>query len=172
MKKDEHGNDIGVHLPIFDYTANTLVSIKIENTIINTEIQMVIALPYDKRVAQKWCGSLQRTPGSIYKHNNLSMITGIGKKKQQKIEMIYNINSVMELSILTDNEVVELAKTCNLDKHTVYDCCEQCQVALPGKCPFLKKIDYVENQVNPYECRYSADNWQNQIRKVARSGLT
>jgi predicted DNA-binding protein YlxM (UPF0122 family) len=52
--------------------------------------------------------------------------------------MIYNIDSVMELSILTDNEVVELAITCNLNKQAVYDWCEQCQAALPGKCPFLK----------------------------------
>jgi hypothetical protein len=138
MKKDEHGNGVGVHLPVFDYTAKKLVSINVENTMINTEIQRVIALPCDKRVAQKWCGLVQRTPGSIYEQDNLSVITGIGKKKQRKIEMIYNIDSVMELSILTDNEVVELAITCNLNKQAVYDWCEQCQAALPGKCPFLK----------------------------------
>jgi predicted membrane protein len=83
MKKDADGNDVGECLPVFDYTTKKLVSINVENTMINSEIQHVIALPLDQRAAQKWCGTLKRTPGSIYEQDNLSVITGIGKKTTQ-----------------------------------------------------------------------------------------
>jgi predicted flap endonuclease-1-like 5' DNA nuclease len=85
MKKDVDGNDVGERLPVFDYIAKKLVSINVENTMIKTEIQRVIDLPLDQRAVQKWCGTLKRTPGSIYKHDNLSVITGIGKKNNTRL---------------------------------------------------------------------------------------
>jgi hypothetical protein len=43
--------------------------------------------------------------------------------------------------------------------------------AKEGKCEFPIQFDYVVNQENPYKFRY-ADNWRNQIKTVAWSGLT
>jgi hypothetical protein len=90
---------------VFDYTAKKLVGINVYDVMILNEINRVNNLDLQQQKAQKCAGYHIQKKGTIYEYDELSIIPGIGEGTKKKIEMNFNIHSVIELSILTDTEV-------------------------------------------------------------------
>jgi ribosomal protein S13 len=101
----------------------------------------------------------------------LCCIPGIGEKVEKKIEQNCDIHSVMQLSSLSDSDVLLVSTLCSLSVNRVKQWKDMCQDMLLGKCIYPKPFDFVQGQTNPYAHRYSAE-WRTKINKVTQSGLT
>jgi hypothetical protein len=171
MIRNAEGTLEGKRMNPFVYTSRRLIGIAERDKMVKSEIYRVQNLAPERRVTQGWAGIAKRPKGMVFEEDELHHIPGIGQKTQKKIEDNFFINSVVQLSCLSDSEALSLSILCSLHIDKVKKWRDMAQDMQPGKCPYPYSFDYVQDQANPYEHRYGSE-WLTEIHKVAQSGLT
>jgi predicted flap endonuclease-1-like 5' DNA nuclease len=155
----------------FDYTAKMLVSIGKYQRMVNHEVNRVRCLPIMEQRKQKWAGTTNRPPNSIWTNDTLSKMNGIGKKTREKLETA-DVKTIGQLATISDAQVAHIHETHKISPNRIMTQKETAATATLGTCPFPKHYEYVLEQDNPYLHRHGASEWKNKVKKVARSGLT
>jgi hypothetical protein len=160
----------GKRMNPFVYTSLRLIEIAECNKIQRAEVHRVWHLLPEQRVTQGWTGIAKRPKGMLFEEDELNHIPGIGMKTQKKIEDNFFINSVVQLSCLSDSEALSLSILCSVHIDKVKKWRDLAQDMQPGKSHYPYSFNYVRGQANPYKQRYGSE-WLTEIHKVAQSGL-
>ena len=169
--KDKDGKEVGKRLLPFDYTGKKLLSIKQYNIMVQQEVNRVKNLPVADRLKQRWAGMTQRPTDTIWMEDSLIHLKKIGVSRQTKFES-EGIKTINDLAKLDLNSIKDLSKKIRMSLKVLTEYQTQALTAQDGHSPYPLPFDYVEGQANPYLYRYGAENWEEKIVKVSRSGLT
>jgi hypothetical protein len=170
VKVNAQGEEVGVRLPVFDYTCKMIYTMKKYEIVIRQEIVRVKSLTIPERVSQKWAGSENRPEGTIWLCDDVVELKGIGPSKGLKLKEA-GVKTVQDVKDMNDERMDDVSRISAIGKKLLLTIRAEAENALPGESPYPIAYDYVEGNDNPYKERYG-DDWREEIKKVSRSGLT
>jgi putative protein kinase ArgK-like GTPase of G3E family len=97
-------------------------------------------------------------------------VKGIGCSMEKRINDC-GIMTVMEFSIISKDDIKEVAKALKTTQKKVCEWIDLCREAEPGTCPFPQYHDFVEGHDNPYMACYRKENWRTEINRNSHSRL-
>ena len=162
-KVDE--KEVGLRLPLFDYTGKELVGIGKEKTLIENEIRRVRGLPDNCRGG--WVTRVRRE-GCVYEEDPIDILEGLGKRTKEAMSKM-GFRNVKAVRSMTDEDICSIIqdnnKQCNrLTMSNLRKWRTASATALPGSCD--SNTDY-RSEANPYLARYGEKEWERMIWVVS-----
>ena len=166
-----NGNEVGVRLPLFNYSQKELVGIARGEELIQKEINRVKNLQTTTKRGGWVTTQVDDEPDVFYNGDSVAVMKGVGKKMTEKLYE-NDILTLKEMKALKDDEIdkiVKDTKTKGLTKAKFFKWRGIAKDAKPGNRKKATTVDFRQSD-NPYLARYGEEKWEEEIWKV--SGLS